>query len=80
VRELDVAGLTPTLPPAQCVKKKNFMLGSNGSSLMAEAGTVDTPVLARTAKLAAVPSSTGAGPAAVAQRKAAYHDFDSMLA
>jgi hypothetical protein len=45
---------------------------------MAEAGTVETPVLARTAKFAAVPSSTGAGPAAVAQRKAAYHDFDSF--
>jgi hypothetical protein len=36
-------------------------------ALTAELGTLDTPVLARIAKFPAVPSRTGAGPAANAQ-------------
>jgi hypothetical protein len=39
---------------------------------MAEAGTVETPVLARTAKFFAVRKSTAAGPTARAPLKIAY--------
>lgn len=40
--------------------------GSNEYLLTADPGTVDTPVLVRIAKFLAVPSRTGAGPAASA--------------
>lgn len=59
-----VAGLIPISPAVEALELGARLTRSVQYSLMADVGTDDMPVLARTAKFAAVAKSTASGPVA----------------
>lgn len=64
VRELDAAGLTPTLPSRPQTISLRGADPYKQCVPMIDWGTVETPDLARTTNVPALPRGTAAGPAA----------------